>query len=326
MFAWLSDFLSSPLRLVILLCLSPFLLMSLPVLLLALPALTVAYVGWSIFGPTAAPKKILRSQPIGNAPADAKEGPPHRNIQWKDYLIADKDGLHTIPELMRATCENFGSHQALGQRRLLKTEEKEVEVVVEGKTVTKKHRIPWLSDYEWITFTEFGQKITDFGAGLLEGTQTRMQFGDKLSIFAGTRPEWQITAQAAFENGLVVVTVYPSLGPDALSFSLNQTQCSHLVTQASLLDIVIKSSGQLNGALKCIIVLDEVTPGKLQQYQKECGIQIVLWTEVMKRGAELAQKASESKKAPSRKPTPDDHAVIMYTSGQWKEQNRFESK
>ena len=181
-------------------------------------------------------------------------------------------------------------------------------MVVEGKKVMKKHKIPWLSDYEWITFTELGQKITDLGHGLLEGTQTPLQFGGKVSLFAGTRPEWQITAQAAFERGLIVVTVYPSLGPDALSFSLNQTKCSHLVTQASLIETVVKSSGQLNGSLKCIIVMDEVAPGKLQQYQKECGIEILLWTEVMKRGGELAQKAVASKKAPTRRPKPEDHA------------------
>jgi hypothetical protein len=315
MIAWLREQLSSPLRLIVLVCLSPFLLMSLPVLVFALPGAIVVYVAWSIFGPVGPPKKVLRSEAIGDSKRDAKEGPPHRNVLFKSELVEDKDGLHTIPDLMRATCERYGSHKALGSRRLIQTAEKDVELVIEGRKVTKKHKIPWLSDYEWITFTEFGQRITDLGHGLMEGTQHPMKFGDKVSLFAGTRPEWQITAQAAFEQGLVVVTVYPSLGPDALSFSLNQTKCSHLVTQASLIETVIKSSGQLNGALKCIIVMDEIAPGKLQQYQKECGMEILLWTDVMKRGGELAQKAASSRKAPARKPKPEDHAVIMFTSG-----------
>jgi long-subunit acyl-CoA synthetase (AMP-forming) len=95
-----------------------------------------------------------------------------------------------------------------------------------------------------------------------------------LSIFASTRPEWQVSAQAAFEQGLVVVTVYPSLGPDALSYSLNQTQVSHLITQVSLLDIVTRSIGQLNGSLKTIIYLDQLTPTQVQEYQKKCGLEV----------------------------------------------------
>ena len=120
MFAWLREQLSSPLRIIVFICLSPFILMSLPVLWVALPGAIVVYAAWSIFGPVGEAKKTLRSEPIGDAKRDAKEGPPHRNVKFKDELVQDKDGLHTIPELMRATFEKFGSHKALGSRRLIK--------------------------------------------------------------------------------------------------------------------------------------------------------------------------------------------------------------
>ena len=92
-----------------------------------------------------------------------------------------------------------------------------------------------------------GQDITNFGAGLIGGTGTPVVFGQRVSIFASTRPEWQVTAQAAFEHGVVVVTVYPSLGPDALAYSLNQTEATHLVCQVRTLRGTRKRWGQLWG-------------------------------------------------------------------------------
>jgi hypothetical protein len=142
-----SSSLFTPLRLVVLLCLSPFLLMSVPLLLFGLPVLLAIYVAWQLFGPTPAPKKVTRSVTVGQERADAKEGAPHRNVLHQKALIVDKDGLTTIPQLMRATVEKFGSSNALGQRRLIKNVEKEVTVQVDGKSVTKMHKIPWFSKY-----------------------------------------------------------------------------------------------------------------------------------------------------------------------------------
>jgi long-chain acyl-CoA synthetase len=230
--------------------------------------------------------------------------------------VSQKDGLSTIPQLMRSTFDKFGAHDAMGVRRTVRVVEKEVTVQQDGKPVTKKHRVPWQTDYEFNSFTDMARDITAFGAGLVGtgGTQTPLKFGDKLSIFAGTRPEWQVTAQAAFEHGLVVVTVYPSLGPDALSFSLNQTDASHLVCQASLMDTVVRSAGQLNDSLRCVIYLDDLEPSDVQKYQKALGREVVAWKDVMARGQELVRRNDSSARV-KRAPQPQDVAVIMYTSG-----------
>jgi len=121
-----------------------------------------------------------------------------------------------------------------------------------------------------------------------------------------------VTAQAAFEHGLVVVTVYPSLGPDALGFSLNQTECSHLVCQASLMDVVVRTAGSLKDTLRCIIYMDELTPTQVQEYQKKLGRELISWDAVMARGNELV---SQGKGRVEKAPQPEDLAVCMYTSG-----------
>ena len=295
---------------------SPFLfvlaLMSLP-LLLVLPVVALVAVGWMVVGPVGKPRRTQRSVAVGEA--HKGEGAPRRNILWSSELVSTKDGCTTIPQLMRATCERYGSSPALGVRTLIKSTEKEVVVTVDGKPVTKKHQIPWMTDYKFNTFTELGQQITDFGAGLTRGTQTPLEFGAHISIFAGTRPEWQVSAQAAFEQGLVVVTVYPSLGPDALSYSLNQTEASMLICQASLMDIVARSAGSLKPSLRCIIYMDTLTPTQVQEYQKKLGREVLAWDDVLARGRDMNASASSSSKPQRRAPQPKDLAVVMYTSG-----------
>lgn len=303
---------------------SPFLfvaaLMSLPLVLIALPLAALAAVGWMALGPVGGQKHTKRSVIVGE-PEHAGEGAPRRNIQWASELTSTKDGCTTIPQLMRATFERYGSSPALGTRSLIKTVAKEVTVTVDGKAVTKTHQIPWMTDYNFNTFTELGQQISDFGAGLTRGTQTPLEFGAHISIFAGTRPEWQVSAQAAFEQGLVVVTVYPSLGPEALSYSLNQTEASHLICQASLMDIVARSAGSLKPSLRCIIYMDTLTPTQVQEYQKKLGREVLAWSDVLARGREInasdssSSSSSASKKPQRRAPQPKDLAVVMYTSG-----------
>ena len=44
--------------------------------------------------------------------------------------------------------------------------------------------------------------------------------GDKVAIYMETRAEWFILAHAAFRAGLTVVTVYASLGEEAVTDAL----------------------------------------------------------------------------------------------------------
>jgi long-chain acyl-CoA synthetase len=106
--------------------------------------------------------------------------------------------------------------------------------------------------------------------------------------------------------------VYPSLGPDALSFSLNQTESSHLICQASLMDVVARTAGSLKPTLRCVIYMDELTPTQVQEYQKKIGRELLAWSTVMERGVDLA---ASGKGRVERAPQPEDLAVCMYTSG-----------
>jgi long-chain acyl-CoA synthetase len=119
-----------------------------------------------------------------------------------------------------------------------------------------------------------------------------------------------ITAQAAFRNGVQVVTCYSNLGEDALIYSIKQTKMKVLVCNAKNVDLVLKHSKELD--LELIVYIDEYK-GKIDENNK---LKIIQFEELEKIG-------EKAKKHELTRPTKDDIAVIMYTSGTKKFYFRF---
>ena len=69
-----------------------------------------------------------------------------------------------------------------------------------------------------------------------------MEKDRNISIYADTSMEWQMTAQACFARGYPVATAYASLGEEALQYSLEQTEVTHVITDAALMPTIAKVS------------------------------------------------------------------------------------
>jgi long-chain acyl-CoA synthetase len=89
-----------------------------------------------------------------------------------------------------------------------------------------------LGEYKFTTYRQSFDHIEDIGRGLLS---IGAQLGDKILIFSETRSEWLLTALAAFRHGLTVVTLYSTLGEDAVKHGINESQVSIIVTSNELL-------------------------------------------------------------------------------------------
>ena len=48
--------------------------------------------------------------------------------------------------------------------------------------------------------------------------------GDKVALYAETRSEWFVTAQACFKQNFPVVTLYTNLREDAVTHGVNETE------------------------------------------------------------------------------------------------------
>ena len=77
-----------------------------------------------------------------------------------------------------------------------------------------------------------GKEADDFGRGLLElGVKTE----ENVVIFAETRAEWFIAANGCMKQKMPVVTLYATLGQDALVHGINETDVTCVVTSQQLL-------------------------------------------------------------------------------------------
>lgn len=114
---------------------------------------------------------------------------PRRHPLSKDTLrTTPSDDVKTIFDILKISANKYGNAKALGSRRNLKThvENKKITKVVDGtpQEVDKKWTYFELSEYSYITFTEYERLALDVGAGL---RKLGLVKGDRLHLFAGTR-------------------------------------------------------------------------------------------------------------------------------------------
>ena len=131
----------------------------------------------------------------------------------KNLLEIPRDGAVTVAALFEICCNRFYTQPFLGTRKFIS---KETEVNPEtGKAMEKVTQ----GEYEWESYGSAYHRAAAFGGGLLAAGHDRKE---KIAIYAETRADWLIAAHGAFQQSIVVVTAYASLGEDALLHCLNE--------------------------------------------------------------------------------------------------------
>lgn len=203
--------------------------------------------------------------------------------------------IDTMEKMFLYVAKVFKNKRCLGTRDILAEED---EVQPNGR-VFKKYV---MGDYKWKTFDEVNTLATNFGRGLRElGLQPRMN----IVIFAETRAEWMIAAHGCFKQNITVVTIYATLGEDAIAHGINETEVSVVITTHDLLP-KFKNILQKIPRVRTIIYMEDQLHKTDTAGFKE-SVRIVPFTEVVNKG-----EVSTIGTAP---PTKDDIAIIMYTSG-----------
>ena len=131
----------------------------------------------------------------------------------------------TVAELFSRAVTVFSDKNCFGFRRVLAEED---ERQPDGKVFRKLH----LQDYEWFTYTQIESRVEHVARGL---RALGVKEGDPVVIFAETRIEWMLTAQALFRLGAAVVTLYATLGEEAVIHGINETEAVVVVTTHDLL-------------------------------------------------------------------------------------------
>ncbi|XP_063793370.1 long-chain-fatty-acid--CoA ligase 4 isoform X2 [Pseudophryne corroboree] len=237
--------------------------------------------------------KRVKAKPVLDTP-----GSPYRAVSHFDSLATiDIPGADTLDKLFQHAVSKFGTKDCLGTRELLSEEN---EKQPNGKVFKKLI----LGEYKWLNYEEVNTRVNHLGSGLAAlGLKPR----STIAIFCETRAEWMITAQACFKYNFPLVTLYATLGEEAVTYGLNESGATHLITSAELLETKLKSVMSQISNIKHIIYVGKKN---LDKSEYPAALEIHNMEAVEELGAK-----PENLNNPPNRPLPTDLAVVMYTSG-----------
>ncbi|KAJ6880583.1 hypothetical protein NC652_033805 [Populus alba x Populus x berolinensis] len=220
-----------------------------------------------------------------------------RNARHAELVEVPWKGATTMAALFEQSCRKHSPERFLGTRKLIS---KEFVTASDGRKFEKLH----LGDYEWQTYGQVFDRVCNFASGLImlgHNEDTRA------AIFADTRAEWLIAFQGCFRQNITVVTIYASLGVDALIHSLNETQVSTLICDPKQLKTLAAISSKITSIKNVIYFEDGETTNDL-------GLSAITSYWKVSSFSEVEELGKNSPVPPSL-PTKNGIAVVMYTSG-----------
>jgi len=224
----------------------------------------------------------------------ALDGEHMRRAAEHVELLRDFNGCKTMVEAMRATTSKYSSRNAMGVRELLSEED---EKQPNGRIFKKSV----YGEYHWNTFADLEAEIERLAAGL---AGLGLSPGSKIAFYMETRKEWFTMAHAAWRAGLTVVTVYASLGDEAVIDALTESEATVLFSSAPLLE---KTGARVSAScgLSNIVYCSHENPAQTEKLDK------------INPDTNLIKYEDLSSDTPLSAPTVagSDLAVIMYTSG-----------
>ncbi|GJR98162.1 long chain acyl-CoA synthetase 8 [Tanacetum coccineum] len=216
-----------------------------------------------------------------------------RNARSDKLVDVPWEGATTMAALFEQACKKHSQHRFLGTRKLI---ERSFVSGSDGRKFEKLH----LGEFQWETYGQVFERVSHFASGLV---QLGHDPDTRIAIFSDTRAEWLIAFEGCFRQNITVVTIYASLGDDALIHSLNETKVSTLICDSKLLKKVAAVSSSLKTVENVIYFESDNT----EALTNIGDWKISSFLEVEKMGQETP--------APARLPIKKDVAVIMYTSG-----------
>ncbi|KAG5883972.1 hypothetical protein JTB14_007501 [Gonioctena quinquepunctata] len=229
----------------------------------------------------------------GSITMKSTKKPSHFHLEFNEQKI------DTCVKLLEYASRKHGEKRCLGTREILGEEDEEQP----NGRVFKKFQ---MGNYIWKSYIEVNQMALHFGRGLREmGNQSYKN----IAILAETRAEWMIAAHGLFKQSIPLVTVYVTLGDDAIAHAFNETEVTTVITSFSLLSKFHNILKLASGIETIVYVKDQLKYNEEPEVKDtfKDKVKIISFDDVLDRGAK-----SEVVDQP---PTPNDTAIIMYTSG-----------
>lgn len=239
-----------------------------------------------------------KSEKKRGVPVDVGGEPGYaiRNSRFASPVETAWEGITTLAELFEQAYKQHFDKRLLGTRKLISSE---IETSEDGRSFEKLH----LGDYEWLTYGQAFEAVCNFASGLAQLGHGKEE---RVAIFADTRMEWFIALQGCFRRNVTVVTIYASLGEEALCHSLNETEVTTVVCGQKELKKLIDISGQLD-TVKRVISMDDEFPSNSASVSASVSWTLISFSDLLRLG--------QGHPVDPELPLAADIAVIMYTSG-----------
>lgn len=206
------------------------------------------------------------------------------------------DNIGTVDELFRSAVARHSDKNCFGRREVLGVED---ELQKDGKVFKKMV----LGDYEWLSYNQVNEKVEMIGKGLMSiGIRPRQN----VAILADTCLEWMLAAQACFRMNITVVTLYSTLGEEGIIHGINETEVTHVITSQDLVPKLKKILPNVPSVTH-IVYMEKQSSTELHDFPD--AVNILPFSKLEKIGANADPELR------GEKPSPDDLAIIMYTSG-----------
>lgn len=248
-------------------------------------------------------RAMAKSNRVKAVPEDGDPSKPWRSVdvQNKELATSMFPECRTLAELFDRACSHYATLPSLGTREVLSEEE---EKQPNGKIFKKVV----LGEYHWITYEQLAERVIHFGRGLLMLGQKPKE---RLVIFAETRADWMVSAQACFKYNFQVVTLYATLSTNAVVHGIKETEVTHVITTLDLLPKfkdVLPQTPSVTHVIVMVKTKQELASAKTALPDN---VTVIAMGEVERMG----EQSEVSPGLNISPPKPDDIAVIMYTSG-----------
>uniref|UniRef100_A0AC35TZJ8 Long-chain-fatty-acid--CoA ligase n=1 Tax=Rhabditophanes sp. KR3021 TaxID=114890 RepID=A0AC35TZJ8_9BILA len=162
--------------------------------------------------------------------------------------------------------------------------------------------------YKWHSYSDIDIMAKNIGSALVSKLGVNPANTSHVGIYSVNCPEWFITALGCAQHSIVVVPLYDTLGAEAASFIVQQTEINViLVDNLDKVDKLLSSKSSLP-TLNHIIVIQEYEISKeLESKASELGVHIHTFADL--------EKAGECIDTPLHLPNKEDNYIICYTSG-----------
>lgn len=239
----------------------------------------------------------LRSVPVGDDESHRVKTGYRGNL-----AKCPQGGEKTLYEGAQSSFKNFADVNFLGSRKFLGW---------------KTPKVKEFGETSWRTYGQVKKLSDNFGAALAAAgvkpapTTTNLDkvtTNCRMAIFENTCAEWMIGALGAFSQSVTVVTVYATLGIEAVAEAVDENLISVILCNKCNVAKLVEMKGKMPTLTHIVYTNDLIAPDDTTEIPNAPdGMTIMSFDDFCASGDTSAY--------PSIPPAPETTSVIMYTSG-----------